>query len=342
MSFLAVLFALIIEQARPLARGNWVHAGFRGWARWTCRSLDAGQPHHGWIAWTAAVVVPSLLTLLVHVLLLRFSVLLAFIWSVGVLYVTLGFRQFSHYFTDIRDALDDGDEDSARELLAQWRQVDASELPRSEIVRHVIEYSVLAAHRHVFGVLGWFSVLAALGLGPAGAVLYRVSEFVARYWMSKSKSPAAVGEGASPALQLAATKAWNVIDFVPVRLTALGFAVVGSFEDAIDAWRSYTQRFAADTRVTSENRNDGIILAATSGAVNVRLGGEALKTVFPTNTGPSFLAGGLDAEQSVGTASTQGREAEVGHLRSVVGLVWRSVVLWMVLLALLTLARLLG
>jgi len=40
--------------------------------------------------------------------------------------------------------------------------------------------------------------------------------------------------------------------------------------------------------------------------------------------------------------STPGREAEVGHLRTVVGLVWRSVVLWMMLLALLTLARLLG
>ena len=37
-----------------------------------------------------------------------------------------------------------------------------------------------------------------------------------------------------------------------------------------------------------------------------------------------------------------GREAEIGHLRSIVGLVWRSVVLWMVLLALLTLANLLG
>lgn len=342
MSFLAVLFALIIEQARPLARGNWVHASFRGWARWTSRSLDAGQPHHGWIAWTAAVIVPTLLTLLIHVLLLRVSVLLAYAWSVAILYVTLGFRQFSHYFTDIRDALDDGDEDTARELLAQWRQVDASELPRSEIVRHVIEYSVLAAHRHVFGVLGWFSVLAALGLGPAGAVLYRVSEFVARYWMHKSKSLAAVGDGASPALQHAATKAWSVIDFVPARVTALGFAVVGSFEDAIDAWRSYTQRFPADAPVASENRNDGIILAATSGAVNVRLGGETLKTVFSPHVLPGFTAGGPDIEQPAPTESTAGRVAEVAHLRSVVGLVWRSVVLWMVLLALLTLARLLG
>jgi adenosylcobinamide-phosphate synthase len=39
---------------------------------------------------------------------------------------------------------------------------------------------------------------------------------------------------------------------------------------------------------------------------------------------------------------TAGREPEVAHLRSMVGLVWRAVVMWMVLLALLTLARLLG
>ncbi len=339
MSFFAVLFALILEQARPLARGNWVHAGFLGWARWTHRSLDAGKRHHGWITWTFAVMVPTLVTMLVHWLLWQVNALLAFAWSVAVLYVTLGFRQFSHYFTDIRDALDDGDEDTARELLAQWRQVDASELPRSEIVRHVIEYSVLAAHRHVFGVLGWFSVLAALGLGPAGAVLYRMSEFVARYWAYKSRAP---GEGASPALQQVANSAWGIIDFVPSRVTSLGFAVVGSFEDAIDAWRNYTQRFPTGAAVATASRNDGLILAATSGAVNVRLGGEALKAVISPHVSPEFEAGGLDIEDTVITASTPGREPEVAHLRSVVGLVWRSVVLWMVLLALLTLARLLG
>ncbi|NMM11159.1 MAG: CobD/CbiB family protein [Polaromonas sp.] len=340
MSFFAVLFALMIEQARPLARGNWVHAGFRGWARWVNRSLDAGKTHHGWLAWTTAVVVPAVFTLLIHWLLMRVSVLLAFAWSVAILYVTLGFRQFSHYFTDIRDALDDGDETTARELLAEWRQVDASELPRSEIVRHVIEYSVLAAHRHVFGVLAWFSVLAALGFGPAGAVLYRLSEFVSRYWGYKHSSP---GEGASPALQAVATQAWVVIDFVPARLTSLGFAVVGSFEEAIDAWRNYNQRVPANAQAPFENRNDGVLLAATSGAVNVRLGGEVLKATVVPDAAPGFEAGELDGDARIVTESTSsGREPEVAHLRSIVGLVWRSVVLWMVLLALLTLARLLG
>ena len=344
MSFFAVLFALLIEQARPLARGNWIHASFRLWARWASRHLDAGQPHHGWIAWGVAVALPSFGALLIHWALWYAHPLLAFAWSVGILYVTLGFRQFSHYFTDIRDALDDGDEDTARELLAQWRQVDASELPRSEIVRHVIEYSVLAAHRHVFGVLGWFSVLAAFGLGPMGAVLYRMSEFVARYWRYKSKSLEA-GEGASPALQTAASKAWGVMDYVPARVTSLGFAVVGSFEDAIDAWRSYknsdAQRFSDDPTIALETRNDGIILAATSGAVNVRLGGQVLQTRFDPNASAGFLAANA-ATLDLPTQSTPGREPEVAHLRSIVGLVWRSVVLWMVLLALLTLARLLG
>jgi adenosylcobinamide-phosphate synthase len=190
-------------------------------------------------------------------------------------------------------------------------------------------------------VLGWFSVLAALGFGPLGAVLYRMSEFVSRYWRYKSKLGAVAGEGASPALQAAASSAWGVIDYVPARVTSLGFAVVGSFEDAIDAWRNHAQRFSSDASVALETRNDGIILAATSGAVNVRLGGQALQTTFDPNASAGFLAASASTLDSA-TQATPGREPEVAHLRSIVGLVWRSVVLWMVLLALLTLARLLG
>ncbi|HSH89428.1 MAG TPA: CobD/CbiB family protein [Ramlibacter sp.] len=331
MSFFAILFALLIEQVRPLARNNPIHGSLRSWAHWVSRNFDAGKPHHGWVAWTLAVAVPAAVAVGVHWALAYFlGWPFAVLWSVAVLYITLGFRQFSHHFTDIRDALDAGDEAKARELLAKWQQVDARDIPRSEIVRHVIEYSVLSAHRHVFGVLAWFSVLAAFGFGPAGAVFYRMSEFVARYWKSRGVNEV---QPASPALQSAAVDAWSAIDWFPARITALAFAVVGSFEDAIDCWRNYAQRFPND--------NDGVILAATSGAVNVRLGGEALKSSFAPGSSQSFRASG-GAETMDDTESTPGREAEIGHLRSIVGLVWRSVVLWMVLLALLTLARLLG
>jgi adenosylcobinamide-phosphate synthase len=328
MSFFAILFALLLEQARPLARTNPIHAGLRAWALSVSRNFDAGKPLHGWVSWALAVLVPSLAVLGIYWL-LRWGAgwPLAMLWNVAVLYITLGFRQFSHHFTRIRDALEAGDEDAARTALAHWQQVDVGELPRSEIVRHVIEYSVIAAHRHVFGVLAWFSILAALGLGPTGAVLYRLAEFVSRYWRYRERADA---QPASAALQRASALAWTAIDWLPTRLTALSFAMVGSFEEAIEGWRFHAQHFPND--------NDGVLLAATAGAINVRLGGEALRARADLQT-PQ----GLEIDADIGdSGSTPGREPEVGHLRSVVGLVWRSVVVWMLLLALLTLARLLG
>lgn len=330
MSFLAVLLALIVEQARPLAPGNAVHGLLRTWAKSVSRNLDAGRHHHGWVTWAVTVLLPAALAFAIDLLLWQVHPVLAFVWNVAVLYMTLGFRQFSHHFTEIRDALDLGDEEQARQLLARWQQVDASELPRSEIVRHVIEHSVLAAHRHVFGVLSWYCVLAALGLGPAGAVVYRMSEFATRYWTYKSRR---AGDGVSPALLQAARSAWGLIDYLPARMTAVAFAVVGSFEDAIDSWRHYAQGLARPGEVAADERNRGVVLAATAGAVNVRLGGSALRAAGAPDA---------DTDEPRATLATPGREPEVAHLRSVVGLVWRSVVLWMVLLALLTLARLLG
>jgi adenosylcobinamide-phosphate synthase len=316
MSFFSIFFALLFEQARPLARGNLVHASMRGWVRWVIRNFDAGKKAHGWLAWGMAVGGPSLVALVIYWLLLALiGWPLAMLWNVAVLYATLGFRQFSHHFTNIRKALNEGDEARARSLLAEWQQIDASELPRQEIIRHVIEHSVLAAHRHVFGVLSFFSVFAALGLGPAGAVFYRLAEFVARYWPYLSNRQ---GQPVSTAVCDAAARAWHLVDWVPARITALGFAVVGSFEEAIDNWRGY--------ETLPHASNDGVIVAATAGAVNVRLG-----TSVAT----------ADEEQE--SAAAAARPApELAHLRSIVGLVWRSVVMWMALLALLTLARLLG
>ncbi|OSZ74786.1 CobD/CbiB family protein [Hydrogenophaga sp. IBVHS1] len=309
MSFFAILIALLLEQARPLAFDNPVHGGLRGWARMVRRNLDAGQSSHGWLAWLLAVGVPSLLAGLVYWGLWQFSSVLAFVWVVCVLYVTLGFRQFSHHFSEIRQALEEGNDLAAREKLASWLRVDASTLPRTELLRQVIEHSVLAAHRHVFGVLVCFAVFWALGLGPSGAVFYRLAEYLSRNWRARPDGTPSV------ALQSAAEKAWGWVDHVPARMTALGFAIVGNFEEAVASWRGDAERFAPGS--------DGVVLAATSGALNVRLAPQ-----------PDALA--LPEEGDPGSRP----EPQLAHLGSVVGLVWRAVVLWMLLLALLTLAGL--
>jgi adenosylcobinamide-phosphate synthase len=240
----------------------------------------------------------------------------------------------------------------------------------------VIEYSVLASHRHVFGVLTWYVILAAIGLGPLGAVFYRMAEFTVRFWNPRFKpklsdklftsqnNPDNVTEqladhladhlaDVSPKgskvtaivsnhLRATTAQAWYLTDWLPARFTAMGFAVVGNFEDAIDCWRNYASQLP-----TLDNVNDGVILAATSGAMHVRLGGELLKPSARAESTNSKFATQDNEDASSTTApeatiSTPGREAEAAHLRSVVGLVWRYVVLWMVLLALLTLSNLLG
>jgi adenosylcobinamide-phosphate synthase len=325
MSFFSILIALLLEQARPLAAHNPIHRGVRLWTDGVARALDAGEQRQAWVTWSVMMAVPALLALLIHgVLEHSLGWVLAVVWNIALLYVTLGFRHFSHHFTEIRDALEAGDESAAREMLARWQHVQVGQIPRSEIVRHVIEYSVIAAHRHVFGVFFWYAALSVFGLGPVGAVVYRLAEHVQRRW----QRPDSDDEAVSPVLGRVAAQAWTVIDWLPARATALGFAIVGSFEDAMDGWRHHAQQFPDD--------NDGVILAATAGAIDLRLGGAQLAP------GSSELD--LDELQAPasGGSSTPGRAPDVAHFPQVVGLVWRTVVVWLVMVALLTMANLLG
>lgn len=329
MSFFAVLFALLIEQLKPLPRVNFVHDSLRGWMHWTGRNFDAGQPHHAWVVWCVTALVPALLAWGLYLVAAEFGFVAALLWNIAVLYVTMGFRQFSHYFTDIRDALQRGDEATARSLLAEWRHLDASELPRTELLRHVIEHSLLAAHRHVFGVFFWFVVLSTLGFGPAGAVLYRMAEFASRYWGFKSR---VVGVPSNERLLALSQRVFSLVDHLPARLTAFGFAVVGNFEEAAACWRRDAHLW--------KHANEGIILAAAAGAVGVQLGGAAAPGVTPDRSKTFDSGAGEDTAGAEG--STPGALPQLDHLRSIVGLVWRSVVLWMLLLALLSLANLVG
>lgn len=313
MSFFAVFFALLIEQAHPLSRGNWVHVGIQHWMAWVRRSLDAGQPRHGLLVWGMAVGVPVLLTAGIHLLLWSYSVILTFVWAVAVLYVTLGFRQFSHHFTAIRTALERGDAREARAALAEWKEVAPDAVSVADLPRQAIECSALAVHKHVLGVLVCFIACWVLGLGPAGAVLFRLANHLADTCEPVHAGTVAVLDSRHSSANVCrvAHDAWRWINHLPARATALAFAVVGNFEEAVANWRQEAESYP--------DANDGIVLAATAGALNLRLG--------------AVLSSAADSSAP---------QPQLAHLNSLVGLVWRSVVLWMLFLALVTLARSMG
>jgi adenosylcobinamide-phosphate synthase len=319
MTFFSILCALLIEQLKPLRADNQIYAEIKRLAMRMEVWFNAGDASHGRMAWflmMAALMIP---TGLIYGVLLRYNlVFAAFAWNVLIVYLTLGFRHYSHYFTSIQFALNAGDEATARTLLAEWTRTDTVGMDGTEIARTAVEKALITTHRNVFGVFFWF----LMPLGPACAVMYRVSEYLARAWNEPDHMR-------NEAFGQFAAKAFYWIDWVPARLTAVAFAVVGNFEDAIYAWRNFAGRWTDEAR--------GIILAAGGGAMGVRLGTplENAARMLPVDAG---TVDALDSDADI----LPGEEPNVRALQSTVGLVWRALLLWMLLLLLLSGAVLLG
>jgi adenosylcobinamide-phosphate synthase len=304
MAFFSLVLALLLEQWRPLSDRRSFFVPVDRYARFLERQFNAGEAQHGTIAWLCAVVPAVLGAWLVYGLLAGTSPLLALAFNIAALYLTLGFRQFSHYFTDIQLALREDDLPRARALLATWRAQGCEGLSREEVVRLTIEEALAASHRHVFAVIFWFILLP----GPSGAVLYRLCYFLRWRW-APELAPELEGFGRFPALAFAA------LDWVPARLIALTFAIVGDFEDAVFCWRSQAEQW--------RDRTTGVVLAAGAGALGVKLGN------------PYLCEGGLIDRPELGL----GEAADTGFLDSTVGLVWRALVLWLAVILMISLAR---
>src|SRR5262245_39053330 len=178
MSVFAVIAVLGIEQWRSFGEQKSVQGVLAAWAGSLERAFNGGDQQHGMVAWLVAVLPPVAAALVLHALLSKAGWFFALLFDIAVLYLTLGFRQFSHYFTDIQLALKAGDIDRARALLEQWRGASGVLRPREEVIRLSIEEGVVAAHRHVFGVLLWYLLLP----GPTGAILYRLAAYLAVRW----------------------------------------------------------------------------------------------------------------------------------------------------------------
>ncbi|CAN5133676.1 CobD/CbiB family protein [soil metagenome] len=281
------------------------------------RNFNAGEHRHGIVAWCAVVLGCGIAVGLLEWGSIALGKPVALVFGVVVLYFTLGFRQFSHPFTEIQIALESGNLGRAREVLTDWMRESqpdftAERLTAAEVARHAIERALVLAHRHVFGVFFWYVLL-----GPAGAVAYRLADFAARTWSREALGPFANFSVA----------AFGVMDWVPARMTAIGFAIVGNFEDAMYAWRNFAARWADPLA--------GVLLSAGGGALGVRLGGG---TDTPIQQVEVPVAGAEFDTQSV-FDQPPGTDVDPGHMRSAVGMVWRAMVLWLILLLLLSIAN---
>ena len=304
MSLISLIIALLLEQWRPLADRGYLISRVLRFADFLQQHFNAGERTHGMIAWALGVLPASLLAIVAYYLLYMLSPLLALAFNVLILYMTMGFRQVSHYFTDIHLALKGGDLDSARAILGQWRGASCERLSAEEVARLTIEEALAASYQHVFAVVFWFVLLP----GPSGAILYRMSSFLHRRWAGRADAELA-------AFGAFAAQVFRILDWAPARLTGIAFAVVGDFEDAAYCWRTQAGKWPDPSL--------GIVLASGAGAMGVRLGMPFLSELSPVDRPELGL----------------GEEADDGFLDSTIGLVWRALVVILFLLMLLAIAR---
>jgi membrane protein required for beta-lactamase induction len=235
MSLLALLFALACERGLThllhLREWRWLDPLFDGADR-----AMAGQT--GPVVTLAAIGLIALPVLPV-VLVARWLDpqllgLLQFAFAVFVLLFAFGPRDLKDEVDDYADALERHDRDEA--LRRGKELLESSPIPHGLGAREAVEDAIfIQANNRIFGVIFWFMVL-----GAGGAWLYRVSDMLRRraaFEAARQGVPRMKGD-----LGTQLTGIHGILAWLPARLTALAYALAGSFEDAVGNWRSAVDR----------------------------------------------------------------------------------------------------
>ncbi|MCX7053969.1 MAG: regulatory signaling modulator protein AmpE [Proteobacteria bacterium] len=262
MSLLALLFALVCE------RGLTHLLHLREW-RWLDPYFDrADSAMAGQTGLPAVLVAIGLIALPVLPVLLvahwldpQLLGLLQFAFAVFVLLFAFGPRDLQDEVDDYAAALERHDRDEA--LRRGKELLESSPTLLGLGVREAVEEAVfIQANNRIFGVIFWFMVL-----GAGGAWLYRVSDMLRRraaFEAARQGVPRIRGD-----LGSVLTFVHGVLSWLPARLTALAYALAGSFEDAVGNWRSAVDRVGPATGVL--DRTEDLLARVGKGSLQPSL-----------------------------------------------------------------------
>jgi len=288
MTLLAVIMALIIEKLVPsllrFRRYDWINH-FQAWIAQTTKNIEKWNDTYNL---AIVVLVPVLLVALIHYELFRAGALLGFLFGVVVLVYTLGPKGI---FLFVQQAEELNQHQDSSSLRAIATDLINDELPEqeSEICARVKKELLIRNNVAITAVFFWFAVL-----GPMGAMLYRISH---RLYSAKNEEESADFVQASEIL-------FAILNWIPTHLTALSYAITGSFVDALHYWRTHRIENKIQSHLSTEAQDNLLIMI---GLGSLRL------------------------------AENQ-EEAAMPGVLAVIALAKRSVILWLTVLAVLTLA----
>jgi adenosylcobinamide-phosphate synthase len=270
--------------------------GFGRWAQWLAAHLHRDSRAAGVLAWSLAVLPFVLLGAGAQYLLWRWSPWAAAAWSALALYLALGLRSLGEHAAAVADALERDDLPAAREAVARIVSRDTAALDATQVAGAATESVLENGSDAVFAALFW-----GLLLGAPGAVLYRLSNTLDAMWGYRTPRYLRFG--------WAAARIDDVLNWIPARLTALTYALLGATAAALRCWRHQAP--------TWKSPNAGPVMAAGAGALRVQLGGAAP----------------YHGQWQIRPPLGEGAPADAGSVRRAIRLVRGGAILWCALLA---------
>lgn len=229
MFLLTILISLALEKFVPALdrlRGiQWFHR----YAAWLRKTLQGTREGRGSLTVLTTVLPPVLLVGGAQYLLNEMLWLFSFLLSLVVLVYALGPRDMQRQVQAYLAAREKGDE---REEQAVLQKLLPFDVPTSGVARMdaVLDMIFVLTHERAVAVFFWFVLL-----GPMGAIFYRlVSELITR-----------PPQGVNADYCLTISRLHMVLAWLPAHLSALSFALVGSFAHALHAWRETSIRDVA-------------------------------------------------------------------------------------------------
>ncbi|PTN54900.1 cobalamin biosynthesis protein [Stenotrophomonas panacihumi] len=277
------------KRAHPLV-------GFGRWAQWLADHLYRDHRAAGVLAWALAVLPWVGVAAVVQWALWRWSPWAAAAWAALALYAAIGLRSLGEHAQAVASALARHDLPAAREAVGRIVSRDTGALDARQVAAAATESVLENGSDAVFAALFW-----GLLLGAPGAVLYRLSNILDAMWGYRTPRYLRFG--------WAAARIDDVLNWIPARLTALTYALLGATAPALRCWRTQAP--------TWKSPNAGPVMAAGAGALRVQLGG------------PAPYHGQWQARPALG----EGAPASADTVRRAVWLVRGGAALWCAALA---------
>lgn len=197
------------------------------------------------------------LLIVLPLVLFSWVLVLSFGWPMEVLIgvLAVGGKSLKEHAFAVKDALLVGNLDLAQEYTARMVSRDTSASSEEALSRATIESVLENASDAIFAPLFWFVV----GGAPA-VVLYRLANTLDTMWGYKNDRFLCFGKFTA--------RTDDVLNYIPARLTAMTWVIVGDHQSAVHCWRTQAS--------TWYSPNAGVVMAVGAGALRVKLGGNAL------------------------------------------------------------------